>query len=100
MLALFIKIMGKKTIIKQYKQLKEFFKKRNWNIDDKEMCFEADNLLIYYREDRGEWRLKNTLHTGSYSTMDITTVYFPFDEKEQKRIRSLCSKSHLFHPKN
>ena len=86
--------MGKKTIIKQYEQLKEFFKKRNWHIDDKEMCFELDNLLIYYKEDHEQWRLKNTLHTGCYLTMDITRVSFPFDEKEQKRLWRICSKNH------
>lgn len=61
----------------------------NW-IETKD-AFTADNLIIYYRSDFGEWRLKDM---NIASSMDITTVKIPLNDEEIKRIKRLCSEYH------
>ena len=53
--------------------------------------FIADNLIIYYRYEFGEWRLKDT---SVFSSMDITTIKIPLDSEEIYRIKKLCSDHH------
>lgn len=50
--------------------------------------FINQNLLVYYRESHKEWRLKDNSY---FSSLDISTINFPLDEKEQLRIRKYCS---------
>jgi hypothetical protein len=61
----------------------------NW-IETKDE-FIADNLIIYYRSEFGEWRLRDM---NLASSMDITTIKIPLDSEEIIRIKKLCSEYH------
>ncbi|WP_438423112.1 hypothetical protein [Aquimarina macrocephali] len=71
------------------KELKDFLIKNNWKETD--LGFVADNLLVYYRKDFKEWRLKDM---NKFTNMDITSIDLPFSEKEKQRFRIICSNSH------
>lgn len=44
--------------------------------------FRAGNILIYFREEFKQWRIRDT---SKFTSMDLTTIEFPLDD-DQKRI--------------
>ena len=53
--------------------------------------FSAGNLLVYYRAEFNEWRLKDL---SVFSSMDIMTIDFPFDENSKARLWRHCSENY------
>lgn len=69
--------------------LRKYLIENNWVETDN--GFEADNLLIYFRGDFKEWRLKDV---NVLSNMDIMSINIPFDENEKLILKKQCSIHH------
>lgn len=66
----------------QQNQLREFLKELGFE-ESRSLVFFNKNLMIYYRDNQNQWRIKNT---DSMHGMDLNSFDLPLDDDEKRRI--------------